>query len=179
MANYFQNIPMFLFLILALIVCLETQATQGRQIKPVKEHDTGYVQTQITGLQTHARKLEQQPAGIQKHEKIFPSESRELSRGWNGFEPTATGNSPGIGHSHVGGKDNMGTMKMQEFSTTAADGHVKEPAGHSPGIGHSHVGERDIMGRKMELGLTTTGQKDSIKGPGHSPGIGHSSVNLN
>ncbi|KAL0380897.1 UNVERIFIED_CONTAM: hypothetical protein Sangu_0154000 [Sesamum angustifolium] len=70
---------------------------------------------------------------------IFSSASREFSRVLNGFEPTATGNSPGIGHSHVGEKDNMGP-KMQGFSTTAAgqaDGHVKEPAGHSPGVGHT------------------------------------------
>ncbi|XP_020551996.1 uncharacterized protein LOC110012473 [Sesamum indicum] len=144
MANYFQNmIPEFHFLILAVLlinVCLEIQFTQGRQLK--QHHDFGSVQIlqSTEPHQVHARNLEQQSAGSQKHEKmIFPSESREFSRGSKEFEPEATGNSPGIGHSHVGEKDNTGTIKMQEFSTTsvAADGHVKEPAGHSPGVGHS------------------------------------------
>ncbi|KAK4426359.1 hypothetical protein Salat_1404500 [Sesamum alatum] len=152
MANYFQNIPMFLFLILALTVCLEIQSTQGRQLK----HDfIRYVQTP-TGLQIHARKLEQKSGSTQKHDFQFQgsiekqkistaSESREylsssvISHS-DGFQPTATGHSPGMGHSYVGSKDNMDT----------------------------------------KIGLTTTGEiKESLKGPGHSPGIGHSSVNLN
>ncbi|KAK4426358.1 hypothetical protein Salat_1404400 [Sesamum alatum] len=139
---------MFDLLILAvlIIVCLEIQITQGRQLK---QHDFGSVQIQ-TGShdQVHARKLEQKP-GTQKHDYFLQvSESRELSRRSvvvshisKGFQPTATGNSPGIGHSHVGGKDNMGPKMQEEFSTTAGgqstEGHVKEPAGHSPGVGHS------------------------------------------
>ncbi|KAG8367070.1 hypothetical protein BUALT_Bualt16G0034400 [Buddleja alternifolia] len=117
MANV-QNIHIFVILLI-LIAFLEIQFTQGiRELK--------------TGQKIHA-----QENPNNNHHVHELSSSSDESHSSTDFRPTTPGNSPGIGHSFEGQKDE--TEQKQDFSnvTGSTDDFRPTGPGHSPGIGHS------------------------------------------
>ncbi|KAK6116254.1 hypothetical protein DH2020_050050 [Rehmannia glutinosa] len=117
---YIQHIPI-LFFLLALMACLNIQFSEGRQLKSMHN-------AQVTG----------QKKGLPP---MTPTQNHEFSSSdvsnKDAYQPTTPGNSPGIGHSFAGQKDNMQPKRVRVLDEGYTDSFRPTTPGHSPGIGHS------------------------------------------
>ncbi|MCD9641496.1 hypothetical protein HAX54_027708 [Datura stramonium] len=111
-----QHIFLFSFLV-AVIVCHQVLIAEGRQLKELKKHE----------FADNTRGKE-----IPGREHFSTGDTSKV------VNPTATGNSPGIGHSSTGPKTNY----QLKHSSTVEGSTDDVKAGHSPGIGHASQNEK-------------------------------------
>ncbi|CAI9110147.1 OLC1v1010123C1 [Oldenlandia corymbosa var. corymbosa] len=117
---------------------------QGKEVIGSNQASTGY-QGDLQKTQTNydvpetKRVLPKMSSNVPKSSTEFGSSMAEHV---NGFQPTAPGNSPGVGHSHEGRKQmeqNIPSAKSSEgyFLEGSTDDFRPTGPGRSPGVGHS------------------------------------------
>nr|XP_004509211.1 precursor of CEP9-like [Cicer arietinum] len=129
MAKFQATIKHFA-LFLALIACNYSLQSHARLIKPLNQHN----------VPTSTSKKNNEVASY------FVDSSSEVHT--NAFQPTAPGNSPGVGHKYFTEQDiNLKAKKIQspnvEVSVTedTKNDFKKTDPGHSPGVGHAYQNE--------------------------------------
>lgn len=100
MAAYMQRIHLFVFF-LALTACLETQFTQGRQLKGVmSEHKKDGAKLVVSPPPAELSSSDAfQPTTPGNSPGVGHSFSTMAAGKTDGFQPTTPGHSPGVGHS--------------------------------------------------------------------------------
>lgn len=91
-------------------------------------------------LQSHGRPI---PKSLNQDSSVKPEKEVESSHDANAFQPTAPGNSPGVGHKHSSEDDSkVKTTSSPDVKVSvtvgSTDDFKRTDPGHSPGVGHDY-----------------------------------------